>query len=63
LVNLGLLGQGGEGRTGNFPGSIALSSTIVGTSNTDHLASNVAIAEKGPLPAEVYEQAKQAFAA
>jgi aryl-alcohol dehydrogenase-like predicted oxidoreductase len=35
-----------------------LSSTIVGTSSQDHLRSNLAIAEKGPLPAEVYEQAK-----
>jgi aryl-alcohol dehydrogenase-like predicted oxidoreductase len=40
-----------------------LSSTIVGTSNPDHLASNVAIAEKGSLPTEVYERAKEAFAA
>ena len=35
-----------------------LSSTIVGTSSLGHLRSNLAIAEKGPLPAEVYEQAK-----
>lgn len=39
-----------------------LSTTIVGTINPDHLASNVAIAEKGPLPAELYDLAKQAFA-
>ena len=38
-----------------------LSSTIVGTSNPDHLAANVAIAEKGALPAEVYELAKKRF--
>jgi aryl-alcohol dehydrogenase-like predicted oxidoreductase len=37
----------------------ALSSTIVGTSNLDHLASNLAIAEKGPLPVDLYEEAKQ----
>jgi aryl-alcohol dehydrogenase-like predicted oxidoreductase len=37
----------------------ALSSTIVGTSNLNHLCSNVAIAEKGPLPADLYEEAKR----
>src|SRR5215475_77602 len=36
-----------------------LSTTIVGTANIDHLNTNVAVAEKGPLPAEVYEQAKE----
>jgi aryl-alcohol dehydrogenase-like predicted oxidoreductase len=36
-----------------------LSTTIVGTSNPAHLASNVAIAEKGPLPADLYEEAKK----
>jgi aryl-alcohol dehydrogenase-like predicted oxidoreductase len=36
-----------------------LSTTIVGTSNIDHLQANVAVAEKGPLPADVYEQARQ----
>jgi aryl-alcohol dehydrogenase-like predicted oxidoreductase len=36
-----------------------LSSTIVGTSNLDHLRGNVAVAEKGPLPADVYEEAKR----
>jgi aryl-alcohol dehydrogenase-like predicted oxidoreductase len=35
-----------------------LSSTIVGTSNLEHLRSNVAVAEKGPLPPDLYEQAK-----
>jgi aryl-alcohol dehydrogenase-like predicted oxidoreductase len=35
-----------------------LSSTIVGTSNVEHLRSNVAFAEKGPLPADLYEEAK-----
>jgi aryl-alcohol dehydrogenase-like predicted oxidoreductase len=37
----------------------ALSSTIVGTSSADHLRANVAIAEKGPLPADLYEEAKR----
>ena len=37
----------------------ALSSTIVSTSDIDHLRSNVAIAEKGPLPAAFYEDAKR----
>ena len=36
-----------------------LSSTIVGTSKMDHLRSNLAIAEKGPLPADLYEEAKR----
>jgi len=36
-----------------------LSSTIVGTANPEHLRSNVAIAEKGPLPVELYEEAKR----
>jgi aryl-alcohol dehydrogenase-like predicted oxidoreductase len=37
----------------------ALCSTIVGTSNVDHLTSNLAIAEKGPLPDDLYEEAKR----
>jgi aryl-alcohol dehydrogenase-like predicted oxidoreductase len=37
----------------------ALSSTIVGTSNPGHLQANLAIAAKGPLPADLYEQAKK----
>jgi aryl-alcohol dehydrogenase-like predicted oxidoreductase len=37
----------------------ALSITIVGTANIDHLRSNVAIAEKGPLPAALYQEAKR----
>jgi len=36
-----------------------LSTTIVGTSSPAHLASNIAVAEKGPLPADLYEQAKK----
>jgi aryl-alcohol dehydrogenase-like predicted oxidoreductase len=36
-----------------------LSSTIVGTSSMDHLQSNLAIAERGPLPTELYEEAKR----
>ncbi len=39
-----------------------LSSTIVGTSSLDHLRSNLAVAEKGPLPADVYEEAKRRLA-
>ncbi|HLI40946.1 MAG TPA: aldo/keto reductase [Streptosporangiaceae bacterium] len=35
-----------------------LSTAIVGTSNIDHLRGNVAIAEKGPLPADLYEAAR-----
>jgi aryl-alcohol dehydrogenase-like predicted oxidoreductase len=37
----------------------ALSTTIVGTSSVDHLRDNVSVAEKGPLPTDVYEQARQ----
>ena len=36
-----------------------LSTTIVGTSNPVHLAGNIAVAERGPLPADLYEQAKK----
>ena len=37
----------------------ALSSTIVGTSNAGHLRANLAVAAKGPLPTDLYEQAKK----
>jgi aryl-alcohol dehydrogenase-like predicted oxidoreductase len=37
----------------------ALSSTIVGTSSVGHLRANVAVAEKGPLPADLYAEAKR----
>jgi aryl-alcohol dehydrogenase-like predicted oxidoreductase len=36
-----------------------LSTTIVGTSNQAHLAGNIAVAEQGPLPADVYEEARR----
>jgi len=36
-----------------------LSSTIVGTSNPEHLRANLAIAAKGPLPADLYELVKK----
>ena len=39
----------------------ALSSTIVGTSSPDHLRGNVAIAAKGPLPADLYQRARDAL--
>jgi aryl-alcohol dehydrogenase-like predicted oxidoreductase len=35
-----------------------LSTTIVGTASPGHLESNIAIAEKGPLPADLYAEAK-----
>ncbi len=38
-----------------------LSSTIIGTANMDHLASNLEFAEKGPLPTDLYERAKAAL--
>jgi aryl-alcohol dehydrogenase-like predicted oxidoreductase len=36
-----------------------LSSTIVGTSNLEHLRANLAFAEKGPLSPDLYEEAKR----
>jgi aryl-alcohol dehydrogenase-like predicted oxidoreductase len=36
-----------------------LSTTIVGTSSLEHLAGNIAVAEKGPLPADLYQEAKK----
>jgi aryl-alcohol dehydrogenase-like predicted oxidoreductase len=39
-----------------------LSSTIVGTSNVEHLESNLAIAAEGPLPPDLYEEAKRRLA-
>lgn len=35
-----------------------LSTTIVGTASQDHLRGNIAVAEKGPLPADLYAEAK-----
>jgi aryl-alcohol dehydrogenase-like predicted oxidoreductase len=35
-----------------------LSSTIVGTSDMGHLRANLAVAAKGPLPADLYQEAK-----
>jgi aryl-alcohol dehydrogenase-like predicted oxidoreductase len=58
-----LISQAGIGKqefilrfTLSHPG---LSTTIVGTANPAHLASNIAIAEKGPLPADLYEEARK----
>jgi aryl-alcohol dehydrogenase-like predicted oxidoreductase len=36
-----------------------LSTTIVGTANPDHLRDNLAAAAKGPLPADLYAEAKR----
>jgi aryl-alcohol dehydrogenase-like predicted oxidoreductase len=36
-----------------------MTTTIVGTKNPHHLAENVRYASKGPLPADVYEEAKR----
>jgi len=56
----------GESRTGfllrftlSHP---AMATTIVGTIKPDHLADNVRYAEQGPLPADVYEEAKRRLA-
>ena len=58
-----LLDEAGIGRqefilrfTLSHPG---LSTTIVGTANPAHLAGNIAVAEKGPLPEDLYEEAKK----
>ncbi len=59
----GLLAEAGMGKmefilrfTLSHPG---LSTTIVGTSSIDHLKGNIAVAEKGPLPSGLYEEAKK----
>ena len=36
-----------------------LSSTIVGTANPAHLQANIAVAQRGPLPADLYEEARK----
>lgn len=36
-----------------------MSTTIVGTKNPEHLAANVKAAQRGPLPATVYEEARR----
>jgi aryl-alcohol dehydrogenase-like predicted oxidoreductase len=58
-----LLDEAGIGRmefilrfTLSHPG---LSTTIVGTADPAHLVGNIATAEKGPLPADLYEEAKK----
>ena len=58
----GLLGEAGMSNmefvlrfTLSHPG---LSSTIVGTSDMGHLRANLAVAAKGPLPADLYQEAK-----
>src|SRR5689334_6862878 len=55
--------EDGESRTG-FLLRFTLShphchTTIVGTMNPNHLTENLALAEKGPLPADVYAEAKK----
>jgi aryl-alcohol dehydrogenase-like predicted oxidoreductase len=39
-----------------------LHTTIVGTSNADHFRTNLAAAEQGPLPPDLYEEAKRRLA-
>ncbi len=39
-----------------------LDTTIVGTKNMDHLRENIAFAQKGPLPADLLEEAKRRLA-
>lgn len=40
-----------------------LSTTIIGTLDPEHLEKNIAAAAKGPLPADIYEEAKKRLAA
>jgi len=40
-----------------------LDTTIVGTINPAHLQNNLVILQKGPLPPELYEEAKHRLAA
>ncbi|MGB7213761.1 MAG: aldo/keto reductase [Gammaproteobacteria bacterium] len=40
-----------------------MTTTIVGTANVEHLKANVAAAAKGPLPRDVYEEARRRFRA
>ena len=40
-----------------------LHTTIVGTTSPDHLAQNVEAARSGPLPDDIYEEAKRRLAA
>jgi aryl-alcohol dehydrogenase-like predicted oxidoreductase len=40
-----------------------LSSTIVGTASPEHLAGNLAVAQQGPLPDDVYAEARRRLAA
>ncbi|MDQ2997716.1 MAG: aldo/keto reductase, partial [Chloroflexota bacterium] len=40
-----------------------MDTTIVGTLHPEHLAENVRIAEQGPLPADVYAEAKRRLSA
>lgn len=46
--------------TATHPG---MTTNIVGTMNPDHLKANIAAMAKGPLPADVYEEAKRRLAA
>jgi aryl-alcohol dehydrogenase-like predicted oxidoreductase len=40
-----------------------MTTTIVGTANPEHLAANVAVAAKGPLPTDLYDAARARFGA
>ncbi len=40
-----------------------LGTTIVGTANAQHLADNVAVAQRGPLPADLYQAARDRISA
>lgn len=46
--------------TATHPG---MTTNIVGTMNPDHLKANIASMAKGPLPADIYEEAKRRLAA
>jgi aryl-alcohol dehydrogenase-like predicted oxidoreductase len=40
-----------------------LDTTIVGTANPEHLKANVEVLRQGPLPADLYNEAKRRLAA
>jgi aryl-alcohol dehydrogenase-like predicted oxidoreductase len=63
VARLSELFEKGETKTGFFIRFVlshpALAATVIGTRSISHLADNIKSAEKGPLPADVYAEAKR----
>jgi aryl-alcohol dehydrogenase-like predicted oxidoreductase len=63
VARLGELCEKDETKTGFFIRFVlshpALASAVIGTRSISHLAENIKAAEKGPLPADVYAEAKR----